>query len=664
MKTTDFITEGIGQDADNMHKDHEVQMARQDCYNAAKDAIDLHKLLATISEMQGLEGWVSEKITLAADYLRTVKEHFEYEQMSQEQSLLPEFTFEDADAQMAALLEDSSDEAMAAFLAKGGEVKQGAYKKPRKSEKTDYGSKHIGGAGDKMRASRTGVAAKTQGSKIVGMAEEQLDELSPELLGRYKKAASAASSDADKAGDYDLGHKRYKGIIKATKKQFAHDVKKHQEQDVAEGVAETLLMQDAVKVLKHYGAEHFKTTSNELHFYKNGRPLSVDLVMNPDTTRSVTLSSLNAATRGLKGQGVAEGTNNIGNKIKALYQKIYSAGDDAIEFAYNDSPIFAQYWDEYEGDLDSIIAEINPQELQVIADELESAVEDQGLLEASLAQMRDYFNQDDKKKGVSEGFESDKNNWYVLNVQQRKIIASDLSREKALQVAKNNPGTSVWLTRDGYFTNVTHDVSYPGRGWIDVSEGVAGGSNTPNYKVGDTVSVRGYQGVGKIAYIKARNDVGVIFSEPEQGLRVRTTIDKLLPKEGVAESLSENRVDSPVSAAIIRRILNQHHGLLQKYGPQAVMDAVDEVASWVDLGPNDEIGTSDVSGWVQQVITYVRTRAGEGLAESAGGTGAGGIASVVSTLGGKAKGPGTGVPKKAGNILKRVSPQIGKGIYK
>jgi hypothetical protein len=83
MKTTDFIKEGyIADDADAMHKDHEVQMARQDCYNSAKNAIELHALLKNISEMQGLEGWVSEKISLASDYLKTVKEYLEYEQLS------------------------------------------------------------------------------------------------------------------------------------------------------------------------------------------------------------------------------------------------------------------------------------------------------------------------------------------------------------------------------------------------------------------------------------------------------------------------------------------------------------------------------------------------------------------------------------------------------
>jgi hypothetical protein len=76
---------------------------------------------------------------------------------------------------------------------------------------------------------------------------------------------------------------------------------------VAEGVAKTLPMSDAVKVLRQYGADHFKTTSNELHFYKKGKPFSVDLIFNNDATRSVSLSSLNSATRGLKGQGVAEG---------------------------------------------------------------------------------------------------------------------------------------------------------------------------------------------------------------------------------------------------------------------------------------------------------------------------------------------------------------------
>lgn len=95
MKSTDFIKEDIISDVQEMHQDHEVQMAREECYNAAKDAIALHKLLQQISEAQGLEGWVSSKITLANDYLRTVREYLEYELMSQQAD---ESVMEDASA--------------------------------------------------------------------------------------------------------------------------------------------------------------------------------------------------------------------------------------------------------------------------------------------------------------------------------------------------------------------------------------------------------------------------------------------------------------------------------------------------------------------------------------------------------------------------------------
>ena len=82
MKTKDFLKEDIVSDAAEMHLDHEVQMARKDCYTAADDAIALHKLLRNITEQQGLEGWVAAKITLAADYLNSVREHLEYQMMS------------------------------------------------------------------------------------------------------------------------------------------------------------------------------------------------------------------------------------------------------------------------------------------------------------------------------------------------------------------------------------------------------------------------------------------------------------------------------------------------------------------------------------------------------------------------------------------------------
>ena len=127
--------------------------------------------------------------------------------------------------------------------------------------------------------------------------------------------------------------------------QIGRLMKKH---GMTEGVAETLPLNDALKLLRQYGAENLKTTSNALHFYKNGRAFSVDLVMNPDATRSASLSSLNSATRGLKGQGVAEGESvslrDMVNVVDRHYPKYYAelSGSDisdkqferAIENAY------------------------------------------------------------------------------------------------------------------------------------------------------------------------------------------------------------------------------------------------------------------------------------------------------------------------------------------
>ena len=55
---------------------------------------------------------------------------------------------------------------------------------------------------------------------------QELDELSTELLGRYKKAASASASAADAKKDFKTGNKRFSGIMKATNKQFDNDMKK------------------------------------------------------------------------------------------------------------------------------------------------------------------------------------------------------------------------------------------------------------------------------------------------------------------------------------------------------------------------------------------------------------------------------------------------------
>lgn len=59
--------------------DHEVQMARSDLFKIAKYAVELHDMLKSVSEAEGLEGWQQSKITKAADYLGSVYHSMDYE---------------------------------------------------------------------------------------------------------------------------------------------------------------------------------------------------------------------------------------------------------------------------------------------------------------------------------------------------------------------------------------------------------------------------------------------------------------------------------------------------------------------------------------------------------------------------------------------------------
>ena len=140
-------------------------------------------------------------------------------------------------------------------------------------------------------------------------------------------------------------------------------------------------------------------------------------------------------------EGVAEGTGNIGNQIKALYQKIHAQGDDAVEFMYYDSPIFAQYWDEYEGDLDSIIAEVDPGELQIIHDELLSAAEQQGVAEGSF----DHWSPMGKDSIHQDRIRSLQNLIAIAKEQGRQLRVQELelALKKLQGVSEDNAGVPV-----------------------------------------------------------------------------------------------------------------------------------------------------------------------------------------------------------------------------
>jgi hypothetical protein len=91
---------------------------------------------------------------------------------------------------------------------------------------------------------------------------------------------------------------------------------------------------------------------------------------------------------------------------------------------------------------------------------------------------------------------------------------------------------------------------------------------------------------------------GVIIHLDEDAMEFLDFNGVLLESE---EKLNENEgTADAVCDAILNRIARQHSDVLQKFGPQAVMDAAEDLAQNYDN--LDEIGSSDVSIWTKQVI--------------------------------------------------------------
>jgi hypothetical protein len=56
-------------------------MAISDLFSAGKNAEKIYNIVRSVSEEEGLEGWVQEKIIKANDYLNTVREYLEGKQL-------------------------------------------------------------------------------------------------------------------------------------------------------------------------------------------------------------------------------------------------------------------------------------------------------------------------------------------------------------------------------------------------------------------------------------------------------------------------------------------------------------------------------------------------------------------------------------------------------
>jgi hypothetical protein len=128
------------------------------------------------------------------------------------------------------LLKDQAGELVSKWITDVKEIKEGAIQ-PNGTDKIDTNSPEAAGNNQVQKPK-----GKVKGfltfynydDKKKNVNEQnQIDELSTDLLARYKTASHASAKAADVSGNYAKGDKRFKGINKATVKQFDNDLKKH-----------------------------------------------------------------------------------------------------------------------------------------------------------------------------------------------------------------------------------------------------------------------------------------------------------------------------------------------------------------------------------------------------------------------------------------------------
>lgn len=161
---------------------HEVDMAKAQVYRAAKCAMEIHKMLKMVDN---LEGWMQSKITLAADYLESVSSNLEYDIVSA--TTEPTVAMDNSEAPV--FVETAQQDAKAAgYAAAHTVIRNGKAVNPHKPGTPDHSKWEQG----RKEAERT--------SKQPGvMSEQQVDEVMfPQLRKDVKDIAQTASAAAKK----------------------------------------------------------------------------------------------------------------------------------------------------------------------------------------------------------------------------------------------------------------------------------------------------------------------------------------------------------------------------------------------------------------------------------------------------------------------------------
>jgi len=178
--------------------DYEGDMARGQLQSIVSNAQRVHDML---EDNDNLPEWVQSKITLAEDYISTVANYM----MSEVDEAVVIKTNKPIGVRVSDVGAGGKE-----YNVKTDKAYDDAQAKKKLPQGADFAAQRR-----KERLASNG-----------RMDEESIDELSTNLLGRYKTGASKQASELDKAGNYKKADSRFSGIVKATKKQFNNDLKK------------------------------------------------------------------------------------------------------------------------------------------------------------------------------------------------------------------------------------------------------------------------------------------------------------------------------------------------------------------------------------------------------------------------------------------------------
>ena len=236
--------------------DYEGDMARGQLQSIISNAQRVHDML---EDNDNIAEWVQSKITLAEDYISTVANYMMSE--VDEQFNATRHTIEKDSPPSKDKVASANKQYADMAAARKKKLPQGAdFAAQRRKERLasngrmdeemqvgdkvnfDHPMKAIPGKtmkkvgtvhkveGDtihvKVKDKYGVITHKKTANELRKEEVEQVDELSSDLLGRYKTGASKQASELDKAGNIKKADSRFRGIVKATKKQFDNDLKK------------------------------------------------------------------------------------------------------------------------------------------------------------------------------------------------------------------------------------------------------------------------------------------------------------------------------------------------------------------------------------------------------------------------------------------------------